>query len=439
MQIKIEKMIYGGDGLGRLPADEQGRSKTVFVPFALPGEVVEARETENKPGFARAEIIELRERSAQRIEAKCQYFGRCGGCHYQHTTYEEQLKIKAGIVRETLARGAKLELATELKVHSAEPWQYRNRTRLKVRMEPEFALGYYRHRSHELLPVRECPISSPLINRGIAALWELGEAGDIPAAIREVQFFAAHDERTVLLEIFASRELAKSEFERCSDAIRERLPEVIGVTAFEAARREHDEDSTGEPESAGRGILFSRGEKVLTYKAAGAKYRVSAGSFFQTTRFLVDELVNTAIAAARGNAALDLYAGAGLFSLPLAERFARVPAVEASPYSASDLAANSPKNVKPIRTTTEAFLRESRAAKADLILVDPPRSGLGERTAQALGRLLVPRVTYVSCDPSTLSRDLKVLLQSGFRVEEAHLVDLFPQTYHMESVFHLAR
>ena len=167
---------------------------------------------------------------------------------------------------------------------------------------------------------------------------------------------------------------------------------------------------------------------------------MSGGSFFQTNRFLVDKLVEVVVGNRTGRAALDLYAGAGLFTLPLARNFDQVLAVEASPHSFSDLRHNSPANVKCLRMTTEAFLAE-RAAKLapDLVIVDPPRAGLGEKATKALCRMSASHVTYVSCDPATLSRDLRLLLESGYRVEQAHLVDLFPQTYHMETVLHLAR
>ena len=438
MQIKIEKMIYGGDGLARLQADESGRGKTVFAPFVLPEETAEVRPVETKPSFVRAELVEVLHRAPTRIEPGCEYFGRCGGCQYQHATYEEQLKIKAGILRETLVRGAKLELPVELQVHSAEPWHYRNRTRLKVQSAPEFAVGYFRTRSHQLLPVRHCPISSPLINRGISALWEAGAQNEISAAVREVQFFVSHDDQHGLLEIYASRDLSKQDFERLAVAIRGRVPEFAGVVAFEANRKSDDPDQTGPAEEVARGMLFAVGERSLTYRAGDVDFLVSAGSFFQTNRFLVDRLAAIAVAGAEGNQAFDLYAGAGLFTVPLASQFARVTAVEASEHSSADLMANASKNVKCVRATTEEFLR-STGARAEFILVDPPRAGLGEKTAQALGRMSARRVTYVSCDPSTFSRDLRVLLQSGFRVEQAHLVDLFPQTYHMESVFHLVR
>jgi len=176
------------------------------------------------------------------------------------------------------------------------------------------------------------------------------------------------------------------------------------------------------------------------YHAVGHDYRVSGGSFFQTNRFLIDKLVQTVIADRKGRGALDLYAGAGLFTAQLARNFDTVLAVESSPHSFADLRHNVPPNVKCVRATTENFLAE-RAAKLapDLVVIDPPRAGLGEKTARALGRMAAPRVTYVSCDPATLSRDLRILLEFNFRVEQVHLVDMFPQTFHMETVVHLAR
>jgi 23S rRNA (uracil1939-C5)-methyltransferase len=176
------------------------------------------------------------------------------------------------------------------------------------------------------------------------------------------------------------------------------------------------------------------------YHAVGQQYRVSGGSFFQTNRHLVDTLAQVATADRGGQLALDLYAGVGLFTLPLAGKFDQVLAVESSHDSLADLRLNVPANVKCIHATTERFLIERGPKLApDLIVVDPPRAGLGEKTAAALGRMSASHVTYVSCDPATLSRDLRLLLESGFRVEQAHLVDMFPQTFHLETVLHLVR
>ena len=177
MQLEIEKLVYGGDGLARLPADEHGRGKTVFLPFVLPGEQIEASVVESRPGFVRAKLDKVITPSPERVDPGCSYFGDCGGCHYQHIDYAAQLRYKAEILRETLRRTAKFELQHEIELHSAEPWGYRNRTRMHVRHQPQFALGYFRHNSHDLLPVESCPISSPLINQAIAEVWTLGRDG----------------------------------------------------------------------------------------------------------------------------------------------------------------------------------------------------------------------------------------------------------------------
>jgi 23S rRNA (uracil1939-C5)-methyltransferase len=436
LELKIEKLVYGGDGLARLPADESGRGKAVFVPFVLEGEKLEASLVEQKPGFARARVNQIVQASPRRIEPLCPYFHRCGGCHYQHTDYEHQLEIKTAILKENLRRIAKLELDIELKVHPSPPWHYRNRARLKIHSTPHFALGYYKHNSHELLPVEECPISSPLINRAIAVMWQLGRSGDVPAAIREVEFFANPDDTQLLVEADCGPEIAGMA-EPFATNLRVALPYVAGVVFFAARRTKVDVPSEPPP-------LAVSGAGHLTYQTKLASYRVSAGAFFQVNRHLADELVNLVAGNAGRNGAagtaLDLYAGVGLFSSVLNREFARVIAVESSPTSHADLLYNSPANVKAVRSTTEQYL-ENAAGKLhpELVVVDPPRSGLGEKVIQGLVKLQAPRITYVACDPATFSRDLGRLVSAGYRVEQAHLVDLFPQTYHLESVFHLVR
>jgi 23S rRNA (uracil1939-C5)-methyltransferase len=393
---------------------------------------------EQKPGFARARADQIVAASPQRIEPRCPYFQRCGGCHYQHTSYEHQLEIKAAILKENLRRIAKVELDIELKVHPSSPWNYRNRTRLKVQSVPEFALGYYRLNSHELLPVEECPISSPLINRAIAAMWRLGRAGKVPTASREIEVFVNADDTQLLAEVYCSSDIAGSAEQFAAD-LRTALPETCGAVFLEA--RGGRGESRGDPQR-----LAVSGTDYLTYTTELASYRVSAGAFFQVNRHLTDELVNIVVRgehAGDTGTALDLYAGVGLFSSVLNvlnREFERVIAVESSPTSHADLLYNSPANVKAIRATTEQYL-ENAAGKlrSGLVIVDPPRSGLGEKVIQGLAKLRAARLVYVSCDPATLSRDLARLLQLGYRIEQAHLVDLFPQTYHLESVFHLVR
>jgi len=440
LELQIEKLVYGGDGLARLPADEHGRGKAVFLPFVIPGERVDATVTQSRSGFSRAQLNKVLEASVDRVAPDCPYFGRCGGCQYQQISYEAQLRFKAEILRETLRRTAKLELDREIELHHAQPWHYRNRTRMHMKHEPAFGLGYFRNNSHDLLAVESCPISSPLINQAIAAVWELGRKGSAPVALHGLQFFANHDDSKLLVEVYVRPQTERSDAEPFARALMGLLSAIEGVAIF-AVSPVDDETRQLAPLSAIHNEEpLGISQDSLTYHAAGHDYRVSAGSFFQTNRFLVDELVTVATGAAKGKTALDLYAGVGLFTMALAETFDEVIAVEASPHGSADLKHNAPRNARPTRATTEEFLEKRGAGlDAEFVLVDPPRAGLGDKATAALCRTSAKQVTLVSCDPSTLSRDLKLLLESGFKVEQAHLFDLFPQTAHMETVLHLVR
>ena len=478
MLLTIEKLIYGGDGLARLPAEpppgdprkdkdndndndmgknKKGtpeRGKAVFVPFVLAGEKIEASLTEHKPGFARAKVETVVEPSLYRIQPSCPYFARCGGCNYQHASYEHQLEIKKEILRESLRRTARLELPFDIEAHPSPPWHYRNRSRLQVQLTPTFAAGYFKLASHELLAVEECPISSPLINRGIAALWQSGRAGKVPEGIREVEFFANADDSQLLVDVRCAGAARRSSVRMWAEEFRAVLPGIAGVVAFR-------EPNPGDRKARAQEVLVAVGADNLIYQARRSAYRVSAGSFFQTNRHLTDKLLEIVTKGQSGQLALDLYAGAGLFSRALACDFRHIVCVEMSQTSSADLSYNLSSNGVAVRATAEQYLtsgenpapigtgtrktagKSARRAqvlnKPDLVVVDPPRSGLGERVTRLLASLEAPRLVYGSCDPSTLARDLITLLAAGYRVEQVHLVDLFPQTYHLESVVHLVR
>jgi len=438
--LQIEKLVYGGEGLARLPADAHGRGKTAFVPFVIPGERVEASPVENRPGFVRTKLNEVLTPSPDRIEPGCPHFGRCGGCHYQHINYDVQLRSKAEILRETLRRTAKLELAQEVQVHPSKPWNYRNRARMGVRHTPEFALGYHRYNSHDVLPVEICPISSPLINDAIAAVWKLGRDGVVWRSVHGLQFFVNNDDTKLLIEAYVQPGSDAQGCQPFAVALYGGLPQLAGVVFFSASAAEDENRQPAAPTTIHAEASQPIGAESLMYHVLGHDYRVSGGSFFQTNRFLTDTLGQIVISDRKGREALDLYAGTGLLAAQLARSYDTVLAVECSPHAFADLHHNVPPNVKCIRSTTETFLAERSAKPApDLVVVDPPRAGLGQKTATALGRMTVPRMTYVSCDPATLARDLRILLNFDFRVEQTHLVDMFPQTFHLETVLHLAR
>ena len=422
MNLTIEKLVYGGEGLARLPD-----GKAFFLPFVLPGEEVRATLGLQKSSYARATADEVIKPATTRVTPKCPYFAQCGGCHYQHTMYDAQLDIKRAILRETLQRNAKMEWKREIQTLSAEPWNYRNRTRMKIHSGAEFAMGYHRLASHDLLAVKSCPISSPLINRAVQVLWTMGEARDVPSGAKEIEFFSNHSDTQLLVELYQTPEAqGVSEF---ASALQKRLPEIKGVAIF--AERAGGFGAPQHKATIGAGHMqYQVGEKA---------FRVSAGAFFQTNRYLVQKLAQTVAGDFFGKIAVDLYAGGGLFANYLAKRFEQVFAVESSPASASDLKFNALKNVVPIASTTEKFLPRCLNMNPEVVVVDPPRSGLGPKATQLLAALRVKRIVYVACDPATLARDVRTFLDFGYKAEEVFLVDLFPQTFHLESIVRLVR
>ncbi len=436
MKLRIEKIVYGGAGLAH-QKDGEGAGKAVFVPFTLPGELVEARLKESQGGFGEAELVQVLEASGDRVKPGCAHFGECGGCHYQHARYEAQLALKSGILWETLERAGLTELP-EVQIHAGEAWGYRNRIRLRVaEVEGALRVGYLRRGSNEFLPVRECPIAAPLLWRAATALLKLAEDVDaarwVKAAV-EVEFFTASDESALQMTVFVRQKQAAG-FEAFCERLQELLPELVGAGAM-MLRAEGSQQGrrTERPRP-----IAAWGAEGLSYTAAGEKYWVSRGGFFQVNRFLVDELVRMVAADRRGSLAWDLYAGVGLFSRALKAGFDEVVAVEAA---ADDLVKTfKGDGRRAVPATTVEFLRGAvvQRERPQLVVMDPPRAGVGAEVCTLLGRVRAQEMVYVSCDPVTLGRDLKAMVDFGYRISELHLVDLFPQTFHQETVVVLRR
>jgi 23S rRNA (uracil1939-C5)-methyltransferase len=393
-EITVEKLVYGGEGLGRL----DGRA--VLVPFVLPGERVRAQAVSEKPGLLRARLAEVLAASPERVAPPCPHFGRCGGCHYQHAPSELQLALKRTILADQLRRIGKIEPPAEIAAAAGEPWHYRNRVQLHVAGS---RIGYRQAQSHKLCPVEACPIASPAIGAALAILRDMLRDPRWPRFVHSVELFT--NETEIQLNVLETdRPVARRFFEWCA----ERIPGFV--------------------------------PGPLDYTAAGHTWRVSGGSFFQVNRFLIDRLVEIALEGAGRQSALDLYAGVGLFSLPLARRFASVTAVESGSHAVLDLRFNAERAgaaVRAVRANAETFLDALEAAP-DFALLDPPRAGVGKRIVERLAKLRVPHVAIVSCDPATLARDLAGLLAAGYRIERLTMIDLFPQTYHLETVAHLS-
>ncbi len=416
--VQIEKPVYGGAFLARVEGN------AVFVPLALPGEQAHVRVTEEKRGYASAEIEEIVAASPERIAPKCRHFGTCGGCAYQHTDYAKQLGFKQAILRETLERGG-VHVPGEIDVMAAEPWGYRNRIRLAF--DAQGRPGYRGRRSHAIVPIEECPIAAPLLVDAAFAFANLAHASTFQPS--EIMLFCNADETALLASITVAKQ-GKINFGAMSEALAARTPVLKGIEWLV-------EGSNGQPARS----VSRWGERSITYSAAGFDYRVDRGAFFQVNRLLVDALVERVAADRSGALAWDLFAGVGLFARRLTANFERVVAVESAPASTQALAANL-KHTRgiPVRAETLAFLQRDHAGKQpDLIVVDPPRAGLGTDVTEALVAIAAPAIVYVSCDPATLARDLRALTGGGYIIESVTLADLFQQTFHLETVVKLWR
>ncbi len=386
LDITIEKLVYGGHGLARVDG------RVVLTPLVLPGERVSVEPTDK----LHARLLHVAEPSIERIEPPCPYFAICGGCHYQHAPYSYQLEQKREILRETIRRVGKFDPPEEIRIISGPEWNYRNRTQLHV---AGGRIGYLKMGSHDLCPIDHCPISSPLLNECIGALARLAAERRFPGFVRRIELFT--NETDVQVNVLdTAKPLARHFFDWLSG-------EIPG---------------------------YARG--ALSYEVVDFQFRVGPRSFFQVNRFLVGGLMATALANAEGDSALDLYAGVGLFSIPLAQRFKEVTAVESGSSAAADLQHNAERAgvaVRVMRANTDEYLKELESAP-DFVLADPPREGLGKAAVTELVRLRPKRLHIVACDPATMARDLASLLRGGYRIEAMTLIDLFPQTYHLETV-----
>lgn len=375
--LTIEKLVYGGDGLARLDG------KVIFTPYVLPGETVQADIDRVKNDLWRGRLIDVTSPSAARVTPECPYFRRCGGCNYQHAGYAFQVEQKRSILREVLRRVGKIEFDGEIEAVAGEPWQYRNRAQLHIE---NGAIGYFEHGSHTLCSIDHCPIVSPALNNAIAKL-----NTELPG----FRWF------TGTVEMFTNEtDIQVNVLDRVPPLIRP-LFESLGTSG------------------------------PIEYEG----FRIGRNSFFQVNRFLIDRLVDCTVGDATGDSALDLYAGVGLFSARLAKQFRQVTAVESSRGAFYDLQHNVPSIAVENKTTEEYLAALER--KPDLILVDPPRAGLGKQVVRELIRIRAPHLTIVSCDPATLARDLQGLLTSGYKIEKITLIDLFPQTLHLEAIVYL--
>lgn len=382
LEVEIERILPGGVGLAH------AAGKTIFVALAAPGDRLRVTIDRVQGNSSFASIKEILTPSPVRIEPPCPYFGRCGGCDFQQMTYEAQLGAKVEIIRDCLHRIARLENPPDIAVHaSPKDWRYRARATWQVDLEQE-SVGYYERASRRVCDVADCAVLVPAL-------------------------------QTTLEHIRATRR----------DALPDGLKHIDVVVG--------DNGVSVAPEF----VDFHMTEVSL--KIFDEVYSYNAEAFFQINQDLLAPLIATALPNVHGEAALDLYCGVGLFTLPLARRFSRVLGIEANPVASRFARRNLQQarlgNAKIVTSTVSEWLRANvrTHGSVDFVLLDPPRVGAESVVIKSILDLHPKRISYVSCDPATLARDLRKLLAAGYLLDSIAAFDMFPQTHHVETVTHL--
>ena len=397
-ELKIEKLIYGGYGLGR------HRGKVVFVPFSAPGDRLLVKAVEEKKTFTRAVIVKLLEPGSGRVEPGCQYFGSCGGCQWQHLEYVRQVEAKRKILEEIFHHrfpGTK-DLLIGMKACTRD-YGYRSRARLQVTGSgPAPKIGFLRFQSHEVQDIHLCPLLQPTLNTALASIRDSAKAAPAGSGPSEREIACVEDSGTWS----SARAQAQSDFQN-DDAppLQRRVGEYV--------------------------------------------YTVSPAAFFQANDFMLTELVQTAMQLAdpvARRSALDLFCGVGLFTLPLAHRFETVRGVDSSRIACDLARANANaaglRNIQITCKGVTGWMESSRRTASqsiDLIVLDPPRTGAGPEVMNRIRECAPEMIVYVSCDPQTLARDLASIPAREYRIDYIQGLDLFPQTFHFETVVRLKR
>ena len=384
IEVTVEKIVPRGPGIAFV------ENLTVLTPLSGPGDVLRIRLTEVKKRLAFAEIVEIIKPGTGRTAPACEYFGTCGGCDFQQMSYGEQLGSKVGIVRDCLHRIGKIEFDDEIKIiGSPRPLAYRSRAAWHVDREKQ-AIGYFRRDSHEVIDVKTCPILTPELSAKLTNLRESMAWDNLWEDVAKIDAASGDDGK---------------------------------VSVYSRSMAEATED--------------------LSHSVGGESYAFSAETFFQANKFLIGELIETAIGDLSGGSAFDLYCGVGLFSVPMARRFENVTAVEdnsaAIRFAKKNIRAARLSNIRLVNMGVGRFLGENQKKGLDLVVIDPPRSGTEKRTIPAVAALRPAKISYVSCEPSILARDLRLFIDAGYKIETITALDLFPQTHHVETVVRLAR
>ena len=398
-EVTLTTLTYGGEAMGRL---QDGRA--VFMPFGLPGERVSVRLTDEKKNFARGEIVEILDASPDRIEAKCKHFGECGGCHYQNLSYEKQLAAKTEILIDQLKRIGKIENPpVKPMVASPNPWNYRNHVQFSL--DRDGKLGFQKSNSNRVIPITECYMPEAIINE----FWSQLEF-EPETEIERVSLRAGVDDDLLMVLESESPE-----------------PPELEIEAGISIAHVYEENT-----------VVVAGNDHIVIHVLDRDFKVSAASFFQVNTAMAEKMVQhllTCFPVSQSTTLLDVYCGVGLFSAFFAPKCGRVIGIESSESSCEDFGVNLDEfdNVELYEGFAEEILQHLEI-QPDIVLVDPPRAGLDKQVIDGIFNLNPQMIAYVSCDPSTLARDATRLINAGYKLKEVTPFDLFPQTYHIESI-----
>jgi 23S rRNA (uracil1939-C5)-methyltransferase len=384
-ELKVEKIVPKGLGMGF------AEKMTFFVPLAAKGDVLKVKVNQLKGKVAFAEIVEIVEPSPERTEPKCEYFGRCGGCDFQHLNYQAQLTAKIGMIQDCLQRIGKIKYDAEINVIES-PKEYGYRARAAWHLDTRTRkFGYFRRGSHDIIDVKTCPILTDELQKTLTDLRGEVEWGNLWENKVEIEAATADGQESVF------------------------SVEIIEPT------------------------------NEIIFAAAGEKYIYSAHCFFQGNSLLIEQLIETAIGGANGENALDLYCGVGLFTLPLARKFGKVCGVEGNPkaveYAQKNIENARIENAEVFAESVGEWLEDNQTELKNInfVLLDPPRTGAETAIIQNILKLKPQEISYVSCEPSVLARDLRILIDGGYKIELITAIDLFPQTHHIETIVRLLR
>jgi 23S rRNA (uracil1939-C5)-methyltransferase len=414
---RIESVAFKGYGVARI------NGKVVFVPYTVTGDEAWIEITEEKKTYSTARLNEIIKPSPGRVNPPCPYFGTCGGCQWQHIDYLIQVEQKKEILAETLKRlGGMNEIPPVVVVPSPKPYDYRIRVQLKVMGK---AMGYYQERSHRIVDIERCPISHPLVNRIIKEI-----RGDLDAlsGMEEIEINVSPEERSGVLLFHPHSYNQRAEYFMKELLRSQSILRGVAITQKDRFR------FFGDP-----ALIFTI-PLSKERKTRELKLRISPGSFSQVNPEQNQRLIQTVLQFSEVNQeerVVDLYAGAGNLSLALAMEAREVLGIEENRTAFEDAQSNAERNgIKNghfIQRRVEEALLNWKRETPDLIVLDPPRTGCKTILDQVVG-LKPVKIVYVSCEPTTFARDLGLFSERGYSLKRLSLIDMFPQTYHMETV-----